>query len=562
MNNIDKQGVSSSFKKTMSSLYNLTMMQLKEKMNFSFKQNLKKSLFSLSFFIIGFAAITVLCYFLIFFAKKMSVFDLNGAFPTNVLVCVFTVMFGLSILFTTVSLVQSLYFSRDNFVLLTLPTTPSVVFLSKLLVHYVFEMKKNFLFLIPLFIAYGINSNLPFYYYPWVLFLFLLVVTLPVLIGALLSIPAMYFYQAIRKIKGLQYALLGLVVAGLIALAAYVITLIPADINLVETWGTTFFRIKHFLMQFEKAALPISWLVRLMVGRGATAAIFGIYTVYIFLGLIGVIAFFGVLCFYLSRPLFYSMASKPFEYKKNMNAKVKKERKLTPFLAVVKKEWLMAFRDSSFISVVAQLLIVMPLAIALLNSLYNAMNTRFLGTQLTVCFNIFIVLLFMLSANIRMASAYSKDGSSAYLNKLQPSSCAKLLFAKLTVNFVVGAIGLAATTTVYSMYHALDVKNLVLFAFVIYFVFIAHLFASAQLDIMNSQADQYATFSGQSNNPNENKSIILTFILSAFFAAFWMVMAMEDNRTAWYKVLFLAVAYLGLKIYFYFMKIKVYYREQ
>ena len=208
MNNESKKSIKTSFLTTVSALFNLTMMQLKEKMNFSFKQNLKKSLFSLSFFVIGFAAITVLCYFLIFFAKKMGIFDLNGSFPTNVLVCVFTVMFVLSVIFTTISLVQSLYFSRDNFVLLTLPTTPSVVFLSKLLVHYVNEMKKNFLFLIPLFIAYGINTKLPFYYYPWVLFLFLLVVTLPVLIGALLSIPAMFLYQAIRKVKGLLYVII------------------------------------------------------------------------------------------------------------------------------------------------------------------------------------------------------------------------------------------------------------------------------------------------------------------------------------------------------------------
>ena len=334
------------------------------------------------------------------------------------------------------------------------------------------------------------------------------------------------------------------------------------NINLQETWGTTYFVIRRFLATFEKSVLPITWLVRLMVGRGMSTKLFDISTLYIFLGLLGVIAFFSALCFYLSKPLFYSMASKPFEYKKNMNAKVRKERKLSPFLAVVKKEWLMALRDNSFVSVSAQLFIIMPLAIALLNSLYNAMNTRFLGTQLTVCFNLFIVMLFMLSANIRMASAYSKDGSSAYLNKLQPSSCAKLLFAKLTVNIAVGAVGLAATVAVYSMYHALDAKNLTMFAIIVYFVFIAHLFGSAQLDIMNSQAAQYATFSGQSNNPNENKSIILTFLLSMFFSAIWMVLAMENSKTAWYKVLIVAGLYLAIKIYFYFMKIKVYYTEK
>ena len=85
------------FKESFSALYNLTMMQLKEKMDFSFKSNWKKSLFSLSFFLIGFAVITAICYVLIYAAKLEKVFDFNGAFPTNVLVLIFTVMFGLSV---------------------------------------------------------------------------------------------------------------------------------------------------------------------------------------------------------------------------------------------------------------------------------------------------------------------------------------------------------------------------------------------------------------------------------------------------------------------------------
>ena len=305
----------------------------------------------------------------------------------------------------------------------------------------------------------------------------------------------------------------------------------------------------------------MTWLVELLVGKNLAANMFSIRTLYIFLGLIGSIGVLGILCFVLSKPLFISMASKPFEYKKNMNARIRKERKLTPFLAVIKKEWVLALRDNTITTLVIQLLIAMPLAIALLNSLYNAMNTKFLGTQLTVCFNFFIVMLFMLSANIRMASAYSKDGSSAYLNKLQPSECGKLLFAKLTVNLVVGIVGLIETTIVYSMYHALTPAMYTMFAFSILFAFVAHLFGSATFDIMNSQAQQFATFSSQANNPNENKSIVMTFVLSLFFAGFWMILSLENANAAWIKILVLALAYMAIKIFFYFLRIKVYYKE-
>ena len=558
---MEKGQIKTSVKKSFSSLMNLTMMQLKEKMNFSFKQNIKKSLISLSFFLIGFALVTVACNYIIAFAKRMRVFDFNGAFPTNVLVVIFTLMFGLSLIFTTVSLVKALYFSRDNFVLLTLPTTPSIVFLSKLLVHYVNELKKNALFLIPLFIAFGINTGKPIYYYPWMIVMFLFIVTLPVLLGALISIPAMYVYQALKKVKVVMYILLLGLVVGLIVLAAYIISIIPPNINLQDTWGTTYFQIKGFLSDFEHGALPMTWLVELLVGKNLAANMFSIRTLYILLGLLGTIGVLGVLCFVLSKPLFISMASKPFEYKKNMNARIRKERKLTPFLAVIKKEWVLALRDNTITTLVIELLIVMPLAVALLNSLYNAMNTKFLGTQLTVCFNFFIVMLFMLSANIRMATAYSKDGSSAYLNKLQPSECGKLLFAKLTINLVAGIVGLIESVVVYSMYHALTPEMYTMFAFSILFVFVAHLFGSAQYDLMNSQAQQFATFASQANNPNENKSIVMTFVLSLLFAGFWMILSLENAKTAWIKILVLAVVYMAIKIYFYFLRIKVYYKE-
>lgn len=558
---MEKGQIKASIQKSASSLFNLTMMQIKEKMNFSFKQNIKKSLLSLSFFLIGFAAVTAICYVLIYFAKFMKVFDFNGTFPTSVLVFIFSIMFFLSLIFTTISLVKSLYFSRDNFVLLTLPTTSSIVFTSKLLVHYVNELKKNALFLIPLFIAYGINTKLPFYYYPWMLVMFLLIVTLPVLLGALISIPAMYIYQALKKVKIVMYILLLGLVVGLIVLAAYLISIIPPNINFKETWGTTYFEIRGFLMDFEIAVMPLKWLVELLVGKYLATNMFSISTLYIFLGLVGTIVLLGVLCFVLSKPLFYSMASKPFEYKKNMKAKVREERKLSPFLAVIKKEWLLALRDNTMTTLVVELLIIMPLAIALLNSLYNAMNTKFLGTQLTVCFNFFVMLLFLLSANIRMASAYSKDGSSSYLNKLQPSNYGKLLFAKLTVNLVVGGLGLIVSVVVYSLYHALTPAEYTMFAFMAFFLFVAHLFGSATYDIMNSQAQQFATFASQTNNPNESKSIITTFVISFLFAGFWMFLAMENAKTAWYKVLPLALGYMIIKIYFYFLRIKVYYKE-
>ena len=103
-----------SFKRSLSSLWTLTIMQLKEKMDVAYLRSFRQTLFRVIFFVLEFAAITAICFLLFWAAQMLKVFDMSGAIPSNVLVLVFTVMLGLSTVFTTAGLVKSLYLSRDN----------------------------------------------------------------------------------------------------------------------------------------------------------------------------------------------------------------------------------------------------------------------------------------------------------------------------------------------------------------------------------------------------------------------------------------------------------------
>ncbi|MBO4262627.1 MAG: hypothetical protein J5903_02445, partial [Clostridia bacterium] len=160
------------FKRAMQVLFTLTAMQLKEKLDFGFLSNTKKTIFKCVYFLLEFSVITAVCFLFFYLCKAFKVFSEIGDFPVSVVSVVFTVMLALSVVFDTIGLVKTLYLSRDNLVLLTYPSSPSLVFLSKLAVYYVYEIKKNFLFLIPFFIGYGIAQGHYFYYYFWVLVAF------------------------------------------------------------------------------------------------------------------------------------------------------------------------------------------------------------------------------------------------------------------------------------------------------------------------------------------------------------------------------------------------------
>lgn len=563
-----------SLKRALANLKTLTIMQLKEKMDVAYLRSFKQTLFRVIFFILEFVVITAVCYLLCYLAQFLKVFDaINGKIPVNVLTTIVAIMLGLSVVFTTIGLVQSLYLSKDNLVLLTFPAKPTMVFLSKLLVYYVYELKKNFMFLIPLFCGYGMALGYPVYYFVWVIALFALVAVLPVLIGALISMPALFVFQFIRKYKLAQYLLSLAIYAMIFWLVLLFLKALPAEINFLKT-GIPTKAINKFTGKVTNAFPPIAWLTTLLVGNPysvitindiytTTPKLFLNATLPIFAGLILAIVALLALCLLLAKPLFYKMASKPFEFKKKMSIKEKKNTKSPVFLSTVKKEWIIALRDNTVVSLITQLVVLMPLAIALLNGLYNAMNKSLTGVQLTVAFNFLIVLLFMLSANIRLSSAYSKEGFAARMNKVQPSANgARLLFSKLTVNIVMGLIGIIITTIVYAHYYKVGSVNLWLFGTTAYFVYLAHLFWSGELDLMNPQYEQYATFSEQSNNPNENKSTILAFFLSFIFALAVFLLMGEGVNKIWIKAFVVSIVLLAFRIFTYFLKIRVYYKEK
>lgn len=545
-------------------LSTLVKMQLKEKMDLSYMRSTRKLIFKLCYLVIEFAAITAAIAVAFYFVQLLGLFSLVRDIPVSVISIIFSLMLGLSLVTDTVGLMKSLYFAKDNSVLLTFPATPSLVFFSKLATYYIYELRKSFMFTIPLFIAYGIIKGYALYYYPWLLFMFLLISTIPVLIAALLSIPAMYLYVFLSRLKVLQYTLYAIIGAIGVLLVWSFIGMIPEDINFIESWGETYWEIQAFLSGYTKTFAPLYAFTELIVGKtvGLKSIIFHEHTLLTLLILLAISALALLLCFLCSKPLFCRMAATPFEFKKKNSLRQRKNRARRPFSSALHKEWLSGVRSNTFVRLTEILILVMPLAIYLLNKIYSAMNTRFLGTQMTLCFNILIILLILLMTNIDLASIYSRDGSSAYLNKVQPTSYATLLFSKLVYPMVIALIGTAISVSIFSIFTTLAVFDTVMIGATIYGIYLAHLFWSAESDIMNPQYEQYATFNEQANNPNETVSAILAIILSFITFVISLFLSSEATTGVWAKIAAVAVALAAFKAFTYFAKIKAFYKEK
>ncbi|MCH5156692.1 MAG: hypothetical protein J1G02_02305 [Clostridiales bacterium] len=544
-------------------LKTLVMMQLKDKLDMSFVRTKRSFLFKIMAIVAEIALSGVAFFVFFYLASALKLFSFSGAVPSSLVTAMFTLIFTLAIITCTAGLTNTLYLTADNRVLLTLPVKPNLVFLSKFMLYFVFELKKNAMLLLPMYVAYGIVCHAVWYFYPWLVVCYVLVSLLPVAIGAVLSIPALFISNFIRNYKWLQ-AILAVIVTGFVGWGFIkLIGLMPENMNIAGRWGTISLTIQQWLDTFARWVFPLNWINLMIIG--GTAAIrthlFTMNTVWGMLETLGTIAVCTGLTYLLARPLFFKMASSQFEFEKS-HKKAKKNkvhsRKLAPFVYEITRN----FRRSRFVLKLIVSLLILPIAIFFLNKTYAAMNTRLSGQYMTVAFSMLVSLLIVTSDNVSYASVYSIDGNARPIAKTQPIIPQISLVSRLIPRMVVIVLSSAVSCYLWQTVSGLTTVEAMLLALIIVFVGFAHLLWSAEMDVMRPQHDQYATLGLSIDNPNERNSTIIAFLISAAFA-FWLYFIMSEGRTmAMLKVAGIAFVFLALRVYLYFARIRAYYAEK
>ncbi len=552
----------------MKNLMILVKMQLKERLNFKRLDVKNVKVFNIVVSILGtilkFASVFALCFVFLFVAKKLSLFAPNRV-PGEVMSLLFSAMLFASICSCVVGLTKSMYYARDNAVLLTLPCKPIQVYLSKLVIFFIFELKRNLSFMVPLFLAYFYSHGYKFFAYLWMLICMVVISLLTVAIGALLSIPSMWIANFFRQHKWLQMTLLAAAVAGAIYALFFAISLIPENINIVKKWYDIQTHIHNFFYGTypEKFGVLNKMTILFLGQRNIIGAmVFPFWSTalkfFILLAVTAALLGAGLL---IVQPMFYGMASKPFEYlKKPVEAKPNKLRSRR--WSAVYNEWLIAFKSSSRMSANVGVLVAIPMLIFLLNKIFLAMSTREIGNHMVVAFNVLIILLVALNANCSSASIFSKDGRSSYLIKTQPSKYPILILSKLMPNTVFVCASIFATFTVMINTLSLGVGELIVLMCGIGFIYLAHMLYSAELDLMNPQIELYATVGSSENNPNETKSTVMAFLVSFITAlAVFLLLAEGSGRVA-LKVFIVGLGLLCYRVYIFFAKLRLYYNEK
>ena len=541
----------------------LFLMQLKERLNLSYLKNKKQLLFKIIFGLLGFVVVTAVAYLVLWLCQFLNIFSALNRIPISVMSVVFFVIFVLNLFTCTVGLSKTLFYSKDNQMLVTFPVNGNLIYLSKMLVYYINEIKRTFAFVIPIFFAYGLLSALPFMYFIWMPIMLVIFAAVPVLIGGLLSFPMHYVLKFLRRFPLIKTISALIIVAGLVVGVVFLIEAIPENINLIESWTVVSKAMRNFLSWFSQAFYVFYAFTIFLCGKfeNLQSILFTEYSWIVFLIMLATILLLVGLNYLISRPLYLKSISKQFEFDVSKKHLKHYNLKRNSFVSTSIYESKRLLRDNGVLSTALATLILTPIAILLLCSIYAAINTRTMGDFFVVGFNILIILLFVTASNINVSSIYSRDGEALFLNKTKPQKPFKILMPRLLFNSLISLIILTIAAPIFFINSSLSAGECVLAYFMMLFVILAHILWSAELDFLNPQTVRMRTEGILSGNPNEVKSTILAFALSAVSFGLILFFLMDGGNFVWLKLFFIAFALLALRAWLFYYKSKVLFKE-
>ncbi len=461
----------------------------------------------------------------------------------------------ISILGYTHSLVDNLYLSKDNAILLQFPARHSEIFMSKMIVNYIVEFSRNLSFILPVLIAFGIMGVTPIDIGYWFTIPLLLVILplIPLFLGAILSIPYMYIQRLLKSVPLLQ-TFVGLGLLGiLVYIGVKIIQLIPVPLRLLALYTSFIEWLTGFISSVDSYLYGFQNIVN---------CLFPTRTALDFVITIGIGVVIVILAYVLAMPLFFRIISHFSERsveKKHDKVKINKQR--TVFGSYFYKELITIVRTPGKLFGYLSGIISFPFLLFAINYIFTAINTSSIGQSLVIGFNIMIGLVLATANNSSIATTISNEGAEFAVLKTAPSQTYKIVWSKICVHLIFSMLSIIAGFICLGVITDLPVTEVFFLLIVFVLINTGHLLWSAQFDLLNPRLNDVALKGSAYNNPNVGKSILAGLLTAVGFCAFAIFFLLDNYLGGWIKLLIAAAVFFVLRLLLFMANLKVYFKR-
>lgn len=544
-------------------LTTLVMMQLKDKWNLSFKTDKKGSFFKISAYIILFVVITALTFVIMnYMGNNLHIF-IGYKIPLNAMIpilAVLTLFEGVSIL---IGMTRSLFFAKDNVVLITYPVKSNTLFISKLIVYYFDALKKSLTLFMPVVIGFGLIYGYSTGFYFLAFFLDFFYMAIIVLVCGLLSIPTCYILRFIDKYR-LVKIIFSLILAGaFVYLAILLIGVIPANINLMEEYDKFSRGLNNFLYNFSLKFSVLTAITKMFLGAMDKSFSMTYLTSYTLFGILIMIGLIGVLVVgnaFLSKPFYTKMIATSNISKKPATHERKNHRFFKTY-SVFKYETMRILRNEKLIITSIICIIVMPLFTILANKIYGSINTRPSGQYYIYAFNFLFILIVTTAHNTSSAYIYSKDGPSWPVNKTMPVNPQVSLSLRLIYNEIASLAIIIPSTIIFFSNYKSKLFSMPAFLITLIVLAIFHSVLSASYDYSHSKNKDKADIGSEIITSHEMVSLGYGLAICIGYLLLMIMFRLTATVNPDTRILIIALLLLVFEIWFFLRKIRLTYQE-
>jgi len=527
----------------------LVLLQAGEKFRGFGQRPEKKTVLRVFLKVLAAVAVTLALYFVFNFLKTKYAFTFDKELFTTVLFLTQII----SVISCVGSMMSVLYNGRENLILMAFPCNYNEIFLSKVIVFVMEELRKSCFFVLPFLVSYGMVSGGGGSYWGGLIPTWLFLVLFPVLFSAILSIPFIFIKKFLENHTVVLSAMLVTFLVGAFVLVVFILSKVPTPLRLIAFYHS-------FMKAFRAILITINGfsLFYAFIGN----AMFGV-KVWLYVPLMIVIfAATLALCFFVAMPFYFKASSSSAEYSKSGKHKVRKHRVNNLFLTFFRKEAKLMFRTSQNLTSAISIVLIFPILAYMLNFVVAAVRTNVYGDYMTIAFNLMITLSLIGTYNANCAAAISSEGSEFSVLKAAPSNTMIVTWAKLALTMIVDLLAVASMCIVVSLTTTLPARDILLMFAVIIPVSLGNVLWSFQLDITNPKVNEYAV-KGDAvvDNPNVTKSLVISFLISTLMGVLTLLLLIDGYKSGWIRAVIVAFVYFALRLFLYNGYLKVYFND-
>lgn len=434
------------------------------------------------------------------------VFILGVIANEQLIAIVLVITQAVSLVFAVGHIINTLYFCKDNEMLICLPITPNQLFISKILLIYLKELAVNAFISIPLFISLAIFGGYGVSFYLSIPILLLLLPILPIVLAAFISIPVMAIIRFLKRHTVLSIIAILVLVAACLWVYITLIGSLAGSFNI----ATDQIAVVKEINQTIYAIGNQIWVYLQLASAMANFAQWFWYP--LFLVICAVLLVITVL---VIRPLYFKMAMSNLENTVKTKQKPKEFKQTNVFFSLIKKEILCIFRSPTDIFEYFVFTLLMPFIVFSYDKLLMSITVNQAGVNMIAGSHVMVVAILAMLSNIVSASSISRDGGNFYNSKIIPVDYYTQIFAKFVFNaiFTWGAL---IVTMIISLF-IYPAWQIILGTLAVMLASIGHIALSIDMDLknpsVNLQGDEQSSTVSKSTPWSIVWGLVIGFIL-------------------------------------------------